>query len=155
MDKEGQPRWIIFKLYNIIIKSANVDKGGGNTLIHKMWIKRCFFKTPPLRNFCHGNNVDFLYLLSICLFLCFPIYGVSWIFFICCLFIPNIVHKKLYTKKNILIIKKCYLLNNFWRIVNIMQVLVTSVPLSANLSMGMSAMIWAHSLNLLVGFEWG
>ena len=29
----------------------------------------------------------------------------------------------------------------------------TSVPLSANLSMGMSAMIRAQSLNLLVGFE--
>ena len=25
----GQPMWIIFKCYNIIIKSANVDKGGG------------------------------------------------------------------------------------------------------------------------------
>ena len=30
---------------------------------------------------------------------------------------------------------------------------VTSVPLSENLSMGMSAMIRAQSLNLLVGFE--
>ena len=29
----------------------------------------------------------------------------------------------------------------------------TSVPLSANLSIGMSAMIKAQSLNLLVGFE--
>ena len=47
---DGQPMWIIFKFYNIIIKSANVDKGGGGkTLIHKMWIKiRCFFLTPPL-----------------------------------------------------------------------------------------------------------
>ena len=25
----GQPMWIIFKFYNIIIKSANMDKGGG------------------------------------------------------------------------------------------------------------------------------
>ena len=25
----GPPMWIIFKFYNIIIKSANVDKGGG------------------------------------------------------------------------------------------------------------------------------
>ena len=25
----GQPMWIIIKFYNIIIKSANVDKGGG------------------------------------------------------------------------------------------------------------------------------
>ena len=25
----GQPMWIIFNFYNIIIKSANVDKGGG------------------------------------------------------------------------------------------------------------------------------
>ena len=45
----GQPIWIILKFYNIIIKSANVDKrGGGKTLIHKMWIKRRgFFKTLP------------------------------------------------------------------------------------------------------------
>ena len=26
----GQPMWIINKFYNSIIKSANVDKGGGN-----------------------------------------------------------------------------------------------------------------------------
>ena len=47
----GQPMWIIIKFYNIIIKSANVYKGGGGgkTLIHKMWIKRrVFFLTPPL-----------------------------------------------------------------------------------------------------------
>ena len=25
----GQPMWIIFKFYDIIIKSANVDKGEG------------------------------------------------------------------------------------------------------------------------------
>ena len=25
----GQPMWIIIKFYNNIIKSANVDKGGG------------------------------------------------------------------------------------------------------------------------------
>ena len=25
----GKPMWIIFKFYNIIIKSANVNKGGG------------------------------------------------------------------------------------------------------------------------------
>ena len=31
----------------------------------------------------------------------------------------------------------------------------TSVPPSVNLSMGISAMIRAQSLNLLVGFEWG
>ena len=32
----GQPMWIIIKLYNIIIKSTNVDKWGrGKTLIHK------------------------------------------------------------------------------------------------------------------------
>ena len=30
---------------------------------------------------------------------------------------------------------------------------VTSVPVSANLSMGMSAMIRTHFLNLLAGFE--
>ena len=45
----GQPMWIIFKFHNIIIKSANVDKGGGaKTLIHKMWIKRCVFFNPSL-----------------------------------------------------------------------------------------------------------
>ena len=39
------------KFYNIIFKSANVDKGGGGkTLIHKMWIKRqVFFKPLPKR----------------------------------------------------------------------------------------------------------
>ena len=39
----GQPMWIILKLCNIIINSANVDKVGGKTLIHKMWIKRRVF----------------------------------------------------------------------------------------------------------------
>ena len=29
----GQPMWIIFRFYNIIIKSANVDKGGGEHLL--------------------------------------------------------------------------------------------------------------------------
>ena len=54
MDKGGrgvgQPMWIIFKFFNIIIKSANVDKGGrGKTLIHKMWIKRrVIFLNPSL-----------------------------------------------------------------------------------------------------------
>ena len=36
--------WIIIKFYNIIIKSAIVDKGGeGKALINKMWIKRHVF----------------------------------------------------------------------------------------------------------------
>ena len=35
--------WIIIKFYNIIIKSVNVDKEEGETLIHKMWIKIVFF----------------------------------------------------------------------------------------------------------------
>ena len=39
----GQPIWIIIKFYNINIKFANVDKGGGKTLIHKMWIENLFF----------------------------------------------------------------------------------------------------------------
>ena len=48
VDKGGrgggrQPIWIIIKFYNIILKFANVDKGGGETLIHKMWIKKTFF----------------------------------------------------------------------------------------------------------------
>ena len=61
----AQSMWIILKFYHIILKSANVDRGGGGkTLIHKMWIKRhfcnpslihkmwiiCrFFKTLPLQ----------------------------------------------------------------------------------------------------------
>ena len=45
-----QPMWIIIKFHNIIIKFANVDKGGGGkTLIHKMWIKRPVFFYPSLR----------------------------------------------------------------------------------------------------------
>ena len=39
--------WKILKFYNIIIKSANVDKEEGKTLIHKMWIKKGVFLTPP------------------------------------------------------------------------------------------------------------
>ena len=42
--------YIYLVFYNIIIKSANVDKGGGGkTLIHKMWIKFDFFKPFPDR----------------------------------------------------------------------------------------------------------
>ena len=41
--------WIIFKFYNSLIKSANVDKGGGGkALIHKMWIKIRVFFNPSL-----------------------------------------------------------------------------------------------------------
>ena len=40
--------WIIIKFYNIIIKPAHVDKGGGGkTLIPKMWIKRHVFLRLP------------------------------------------------------------------------------------------------------------
>ena len=48
----GQLMWIILKSYNIIIKSANVDKGGGGgkTLIHNMWIKRRILFNPSLRH---------------------------------------------------------------------------------------------------------
>ena len=36
--------------FYIIIKFANVDRGGGKTFIHKMWIKRrVFFLNPSLR----------------------------------------------------------------------------------------------------------
>ena len=35
----GQQMWIIKQFYYIIIKSANMDKGGGEMLVHKMWIK--------------------------------------------------------------------------------------------------------------------
>ena len=41
--------WIIIKFYNIILKSANLDEGGGaKALIHKMWIKTRVFLTPPV-----------------------------------------------------------------------------------------------------------
>ena len=45
----GQSMWIIFKFYNIIIKSASVDKGGGvrrlsTNVDKKTWV----FLTPPL-----------------------------------------------------------------------------------------------------------
>ena len=44
--------WMIIKIYNITIKPANVDMGGGETLIQKMWIKRRLFCwTPPLVSF--------------------------------------------------------------------------------------------------------
>ena len=63
-----------------MIKSADVDKGGGGkTLIHKMWIKNMFvFLNPSLRNddssvsgrlskseFCYGtmkmNNINLIW----------------------------------------------------------------------------------------------
>ena len=45
----GHQMWIIIKFYNIIIKSANVDKGGGGkTLIHNMGIKIHVFFNPSL-----------------------------------------------------------------------------------------------------------
>ena len=53
----GQPMWIIFSFYNIIIKTANVDKGGGKTLIHKMWIKKTFVFLEPLPKICHNESV--------------------------------------------------------------------------------------------------
>ena len=40
----GQLMWMIIKFYKMIIKSANVYKGGGcKKLINKMWIKRHIF----------------------------------------------------------------------------------------------------------------
>ena len=48
---------IIIKSYNIIIKSANVDKGGrGKALIHKMWITVFFFFVNPSLN--HGGTLS-------------------------------------------------------------------------------------------------
>jgi hypothetical protein len=49
----GQMKWIIFKFYNIIIKSTNVDRGGGrgglgvkrlSTKCGQMYV--CFFIEP-------------------------------------------------------------------------------------------------------------
>ena len=42
-----------------MIKSADVDKGGGGkTLIHKMWIKNMFFfLNPSLSMFMHSENI--------------------------------------------------------------------------------------------------
>ena len=53
MDKGGrgggQPMWIIFKFYNIITKSANVDKGGGgNTYPQNVDKNMFFFFIEPL-----------------------------------------------------------------------------------------------------------
>ena len=58
--------WIINKFDNIILKSANVDKGGGGkTLIHKMWIKRRVFN-PSIKIKCFIVGVWlFSYLLDI------------------------------------------------------------------------------------------
>ena len=48
----GYPMWKIIKLYNIIIKSANVVYGGGvKKLIHKVGIKIHVFLNPSLK-FC-------------------------------------------------------------------------------------------------------
>ena len=47
----GQPMWILIIFYNIIIKSANVDKGGGvNCLSIKCGIN--FFFNPSLIPYC-------------------------------------------------------------------------------------------------------
>ena len=47
----GQPMWMIIKFYNIIIKSANVDKGGGvkrlSTRCGKKYV--FLFLNPSLR----------------------------------------------------------------------------------------------------------
>ena len=41
--------WIIIKFYNIIIKSANADKGGGgNAYPQNVDKNTCVFLTPPL-----------------------------------------------------------------------------------------------------------
>ena len=53
----GLPMWMIFTFYNIIIKSANMHKGGGKTLIHKMWIKRRFLLNPSLRQVRGANKL--------------------------------------------------------------------------------------------------
>ena len=44
----GQPMWTIFKFYNSIIKSANVDRGGGGGLnpYPQNVDKRRFFLKP-------------------------------------------------------------------------------------------------------------
>ena len=50
--------WILNIFYNIIIKSADVDKGGevgGKTLIHKMWIDVVFFVNPSLTALFSGG----------------------------------------------------------------------------------------------------
>ena len=76
-----QPMWIIFTFYNIIIKSANVDKGRGvKRLSTKFRIKRhVFFKTPPLQKtstlrtdalkfeyiLLVKNTIQFVYFMSL------------------------------------------------------------------------------------------
>ena len=47
----GQPMWIIFRFYNIIIKSANMDKGGGGFGVRRYpqnVDKKTFFFFKPL-----------------------------------------------------------------------------------------------------------
>ena len=44
----GQPMWIIFKFYNIIIKSANVDNGGEQPAYPQNKDKKGFFFNPSL-----------------------------------------------------------------------------------------------------------
>ena len=56
----GQTMWIIIKFYNIIIKSANVDKGGGvKRLSTKCGYKYFFiFLLNPSRNeMCNEKNL--------------------------------------------------------------------------------------------------
>ena len=44
----GQLILIIITFFYIIIKFANMDKGGrAKTLIQKLWITNMFFLTPP------------------------------------------------------------------------------------------------------------
>ena len=46
--------WVIFKFYNIILKSANVDGGGGGEDSYPQNVdkKTCFFYNPSL---CRGT----------------------------------------------------------------------------------------------------
>ena len=43
----GQPMWIIIKFYNIIIKYANMDKGGGVQPLSTKCGYKIYFLTPP------------------------------------------------------------------------------------------------------------
>ena len=46
VDK-GEPMWIIFTFYNIIIKSTNDKGGGGKPLSTKCGYEDVFVLTPP------------------------------------------------------------------------------------------------------------
>ena len=76
----GQPMWIPIKFYDIIIKSANMDKGGRvNAHLQNVVKKTCFFN-PLLRTQFFGLCLDPSIVMG---------QGVSWVYFRCILYIAQ------------------------------------------------------------------